>query len=194
MVSAGTFRSDLYFRINVISIFLPALRERPNDIPALASHFIQRFNAENDRHIALTDSAQSVLQHCYWPGNVRELENCIERVATMTRNDRVDMQDFPCTHNRCLTQVLHFVKKDDAVAPAETEMISYEAPQAPGQAGARPAEPAVGDGKPEGERERLIWAMEQARGVRAKAARLLNITGRQMGYALKKYDINVPRF
>ncbi|MEN3111921.1 nif-specific transcriptional activator NifA [Uliginosibacterium paludis] len=204
MVSAGTFRSDLYFRINVISIFLPPLRERPNDIPALASHFLQRFNEENDRHIALTDAAQGVLQHCYWPGNVRELENCIERVATMTRTDRVDMHDFPCTHNRCLTQVLHFVKKDDAVAPAEAGAVGLEAPQAPAgfTPGASPATPAssapagsaAADGKPEGERERLIWAMEQARGVRAKAARLLNITGRQMGYALKKYDIQVRRF
>jgi len=195
MISAGTFRSDLYFRINVISIFLPALRERPNDIPALASHFLQRFNIENDRHISLTDAAQGVLQHCYWPGNVRELENCIERVATMTRSDRVDMSDFPCTHNRCLTQVLHFVKKDDAVAPVETHEAEAPAqPAFPGSADISESDEPAPDGKPEGERERLIWAMEQARGVRAKAARLLNITGRQMGYALKKYDIQVRRF
>ena len=195
MISAGTFRSDLYFRINVISIFLPALRERPNDIPALASHFLQRFNIENDRHISLTDAAQGVLQHCYWPGNVRELENCIERVATMTRSDRVDMSDFPCTHNRCLTQVLHFVKKDDAVAPVETHGAEAPAqPAFPGSADISESDEPAPDGKPEGERERLIWAMEQARGVRAKAARLLNITGRQMGYALKKYDIQVRRF
>jgi len=192
MISAGTFRSDLYFRINVVSIYLPALRERPDDIPALAHHFIERFNAENERRISLTDSAKSVLQHCYWPGNVRELENCIERVATMSRTDRVEKNDFPCTHNRCLTQVLHFVRKDDAVAAIEAGPdLSPPLVNVPASI---PTEVAPVDDKPEGERERLIWAMEQARGVRAKAARLLNITGRQMGYALKKHDIKVRRF
>lgn len=207
MISAGTFRSDLYFRINVVSIFLPPLRERPDDIPALASHFISRFNAENQRRIAFTDAAQAVLQHCYWPGNVRELENCIERVATMSRGNRVDSDDFPCAHNRCLTQVLHFVKKDDAVAPVEANPEAEEATATAAAAPAAPAipsspaprapaasEPILADGKPEGERERLIWAMKEARGVRAKAARLLNITSRQIGYALKKHNINVRRY
>lgn len=194
MVSAGTFRSDLYFRINVISIFLPPLRERPNDIPALANHFLQRFNVENERHITLSEAAHAVLQHCYWPGNVRELENCIERVATMTRSERIDINDFPCTHNRCLTQVLHFVKKDDAVAPVEAGVSLPQAMPPEHPEASTPKHPAAADGKPEGERERLIWAMEQSRGVRAKAARLLNITVRQMSYALKKHDIEVRRF
>lgn len=191
MVAAGTFRADLYFRINVVSIFLPALRERREDLPALTQHFLDRFNRENDRNMRLAPSSQAVIMHCYWPGNVRELENCIERTATMAQHDAIEAADFPCSVNRCLTQVLHFVKKDDAVAPVVVEEAeSCSTPET-----AAPARPVVAGGdKPDGERERLVWAMEQCGWVQAKAARLLNITPRQMGYALKKYDIEVRRF
>jgi Nif-specific regulatory protein len=200
MVAAGTFRADLYFRINVVSIFLPALRERREDISALAQHFLERFNKENDRQMALATGGEEVLMHCYWPGNVRELENCIERTATMSQHDAIDRGDFPCSANRCLTQVLHFMKKDDAVSPVLSVPVpetvgaggplSSETERAPLPAAGRP----LGSEKPEGERERLIWAMEQCGWVQAKAARLLNITPRQMGYALQKHDIEVRRF
>ncbi|HEY9191324.1 MAG TPA: nif-specific transcriptional activator NifA, partial [Methyloversatilis sp.] len=129
MVAAGTFRADLYFRINVVSIFLPALRERREDIPALTRHFLERFNRENDRSMKLAPSGQAVMMHCYWPGNVRELENCIERTATMAHHDAIEASDFPCSANRCLTQVLHFVKKDDAVSPVAV-LINADAPEA----------------------------------------------------------------
>ncbi|MDP3290231.1 MAG: sigma 54-interacting transcriptional regulator, partial [Methyloversatilis sp.] len=206
MVAAGTFRADLYFRINVVSIFLPSLRERREDIPALTRHFLERFNRENDRTMKLAPSGQTVMMKCYWPGNVRELENCIERTATMAHHDSIEASDFPCSANRCLTQVLHFVKKDDAVSPVlvsaalhhpddaseDDAALVAEAP-ARVDAGALAARPADDD-KPQGERERLVWAMEQCGWVQAKAARLLNITPRQMGYALKKHDIEVRRF
>ncbi|WP_018412876.1 nif-specific transcriptional activator NifA [Methyloversatilis thermotolerans] len=196
MVAAGTFRADLYFRINVVSIFLPPLRERRDDLPALAQHFVDRFNRENDRQMRIAPSGQAVIMHCYWPGNVRELENCIERTATMAHHDAIEASDFPCSANRCLTQVLHFVKKDDAVAPVEATVGAAEddAESCSPSGMTLPVRPAVGGEKPDGERERLIWAMEQCGWVQAKAARLLNITPRQMGYALKKYDIEVRRF
>ncbi|MDP3872102.1 MAG: nif-specific transcriptional activator NifA [Methyloversatilis sp.] len=206
MVAAGTFRADLYFRINVVSIFLPSLRERREDIPALTRHFLERFNRENDRTMKLAPSGQTVMMQCYWPGNVRELENCIERTATMAHHDSIEASDFPCSANRCLTQVLHFVKKDDAVSPVLVSAALHHpddasaddaavaaAPPARVDAGASAARP-TDDDKPQGERERLVWAMEQCGWVQAKAARLLNITPRQMGYALKKYDIEVRRF
>ncbi|WP_341674854.1 nif-specific transcriptional activator NifA [Niveibacterium sp. SC-1] len=198
MVAAGTFRSDLYFRINVVSIFLPALRERREDITALARHFLERFNKENDRQMALSADGEEVLMHCYWPGNVRELENCIERTATMSQHDAIDRRDFPCSANRCLTQVLHFMNKDDAVSP----LVSAPVPETVGGDDSAGAErmPQAAPGrqfsaeKPQGERERLIWAMEQCGWVQAKAARLLNISPRQMGYALQKHNIEVRRF
>jgi Nif-specific regulatory protein len=195
MVAAGTFRADLYFRINVVSIFLPALRERREDIPALTQHFLERFNRENDRNMKLTQGGQAVMMHCYWPGNVRELENCIERTATMAHHDAIEASDFPCSVNRCLTQVLHFVKKDDAVSPVANESADSDAESCSPPGDAAPvSRPAPSDDKPDGERDRLVWAMEQCGWVQAKAARLLNITPRQMGYALKKYDIEVRRF
>jgi Nif-specific regulatory protein len=93
MVENGTYRADLYYRINVIPIFLPALRERADDIPALAEHFVARFNEENQRAVRITPEAIRELMARRWPGNVRELENCIERAAIMARGDTIDAAD-----------------------------------------------------------------------------------------------------
>ena len=244
MVQAGEFRADLYYRINVISIQLPPLRERRGDIPAMAQHFLDRFNRENGRQSRFDVSAVRVLSSCYWPGNVRELENCVERTATMAGNGVITDLAFPCRENRCLTQVLHHIDREDAVRPGRHGVIPiHEVPQgragqaaeagaalpappslpsaavdalsdAAGHADPEPAEddaldaeddalpslaaglpaPANADGKPEGERERLIWAMERCGWVQAKAARLLKISPRQMGYALRKHGIEVRKF
>ena len=223
MVQAGEFRADLYYRINVVSILLPPLRERREDIPAMAQHFLERFNRENDKATQFSPEAMRVLASCYWPGNVRELENCVERTATMASNDVITDLAFPCRENRCLTQVLHHIDREDAVRPSRLADIPItEVPMAPPRQPAfsdagdsRPADldamdsgfsaplaPSAGSGttapraddKPEGERERLIWAMERCGWVQAKAARLLKITPRQMGYALQKHGIEVRKF
>jgi Nif-specific regulatory protein len=209
MVQRGEYRADLYYRINVVSIFLPPLRERRADIPPLVAHFIDRYNKENRRQLRVTPEAMAVLTHCYWPGNVRELENCIERTATMVQGDTIRDLAFPCKQNRCLTQTLHFVDKADAVAA-----ISGLPTSRPGATAAAPAPDANGVTRigptsqvappadrrelpaepPDGERERLIWAMEQCGWVQAKAARLLRVTPRQLGYALAKNNIEVRKF
>jgi Nif-specific regulatory protein len=207
MVQRGEYRADLYYRINVVSIFLPPLRERRADIPLLVAHFIDRFNKENRRVLKVSPEAMKVLTSCYWPGNVRELENCIERTATMVAGDTIRDFAFPCKQNRCLTQTLHFLDKADAVAavaalapPTRRE----SAPDEPADDGVTRIGPthnlppppggAVGSEPPEGERERLIWAMEQCGWVQAKAARLLRVTPRQLGYALQKNRIEVRKF
>lgn len=250
MVQRGEYRADLYYRINVVSIFLPPLRERRDDIAPLVSHFVDRYNKENRRQLKVTPEAMQVLTHCYWPGNVRELQNCIERTATMVRGDAIRDLAFPCRTNRCLTQTLHHIDKEDAVAPAQTSNTLHFAgrtsgglPTAAGGHGS-PAHPAhhssapsqpvrqpapvypsdLGDAEddddddvlrigpterlgdasalpprqfgnepPGGERERLIWAMEQCGWVQAKAARLLRVTPRQLGYALQKHRIEVRK-
>jgi Nif-specific regulatory protein len=209
MVAAGEFRADLYYRINVVSIFLPPLRERREDIPLMVEHFLSRFNRENSRKVKATPKAMKVLTSCYWPGNVRELENCVERTATMALNEDLTDLSFPCHDNRCLTQVLHYVDREDAVKPGRPVSIPIaEAPararegyaggmgdhEAASHDDAASAGSASTDDKPHGERERLVWAMERCGWVQAKAARLLNITPRQMGYALQKYDIEVRKF
>jgi len=202
---------------------------RSEDIPAMAQHFLDRFNRENDKATQFSPEAMRVLASCYWPGNVRELENCVERTATMAANDLITDLAFPCRENRCLTQVLHHIEREDAVRPSRlAEIPITEVPMAPpprqpaytgggtDAADSRPAEldapdsafgappaPSAGasakavslaDDKPEGERERLIWAMERCGWVQAKAARLLKITPRQMGYALQKHGIEVRKF
>jgi Nif-specific regulatory protein len=165
-----------------------------------------------------------VLTHCYRPGNVRELENCIERTATMVRGETITDTAFPCQHQRCLTQTLHHLDKDDAVAAVGSSSPSPSArhpvipiqpaaadSRAPDAAHAGPAGPlrigpgeriaeamperryAEGSAAPSGERERLIWALEQCGWVQAKAARLLKITPRQMGYALQRHQIEVQK-
>ena len=208
MVAAGEFRADLYYRINVVSIFLPPLRERREDIPLMVEHFLARFNRENSRKVKVTPRAMKVLSSCYWPGNVRELENCVERTATMAHNEDLTDLSFPCHDNRCLTQVLHHVDREDAVKPGRpigipiTEVPLRPAPPAmpsdseadDGHGPQAATSSSSSDDKPDGERERLIWAMEKCGWVQAKAARLLNITPRQMGYALQKYDIEVRKF
>lgn len=206
MVASGEFRADLYYRINVVSIFLPPLRERREDIPLMVEHFLSRFNRENSRKVKVTPRALKVLTSCYWPGNVRELENCVERTATMALTEDLTDLSFPCHDNRCLTQVLHYIDREDAVRPGKPVNIPItEVPARPQLPQHRDAGHETFDGddgialvssddKPDGERDRLIWAMEKCGWVQAKAARLLNITPRQMGYALQKYDIEVRKF
>jgi Nif-specific regulatory protein len=174
-----------------------------------------------------------VLSSCYWPGNVRELENCIERTATMLQGDMLRDVGFGCKQNRCLTQTLHSLDKDDAVAavrtplsvismpsgrawpggsvPAATSGVAQTDPYAGPEAADTPPGPdgvtvigptrhlpprpvAAPAAEPQGERERLIWAMEQCGWVQAKAARLLRLTPRQMGYALQKNLIEIRKF
>jgi Nif-specific regulatory protein len=207
MVQRGEYRADLYYRINVVSIALPALRERRDDIPALVRHFVERFNRDNGRALEVTPEAMQVMQQCYWPGNVRELENCIERTATMASSDLIRDTAFPCRQNRCLTKTLHELDKDDAVAAATgpaVATVSLPLPRMPAAgvplrtgpaeklAEAAPPRSFV-DAPPEGERERLIWALERCGWVQAKAARLLKVTPRQMGYALQRHRIEVRK-
>ncbi len=82
-VARNEFRADLYYRISVVPMLMPPLRERRSDIPQLAGEFLRRFNEENDRALSLDASALEVLMGCGFPGNVRELENCVQRTATL---------------------------------------------------------------------------------------------------------------
>ncbi len=210
MVQRGEYRADLYYRINVVSIFLPPLRERRADIPPLVAHFIDRYNKENRKQLRITPEAMKVLASCYWPGNVRELENCIERTATMIQGDTIRDLAFPCKQNKCLTQTLHFMEKADAVAVAQgrSDTGSVPDPGTRANTGTAPSPTVIGPTRglpakssderlmpePVDERERLIWAMEQCGWVQAKAARLLKLTPRQLGYALQKNRIEVRKF
>src|SRR4249919_1325504 len=104
-IRAGRFREDLYFRLNVIPIFVPALRERPDDIARLADHFMAEFAREYGRRIkAFEAGAVSALQHYVWPGNVRELRNVIERLMIMVPGDAISSSDLSFLDPAALTR------------------------------------------------------------------------------------------
>ncbi|MCA9568922.1 MAG: sigma-54-dependent Fis family transcriptional regulator, partial [Myxococcales bacterium] len=95
-VDAGSFRADLYYRLNVVPIRVPPLRERADDVPLLAQHFLVRFVRKNRKELAgITPEAIEALCGWPWPGNVRELENAIERAVVLCRGDRIDVGDLP---------------------------------------------------------------------------------------------------
>jgi DNA-binding NtrC family response regulator len=98
LVAQQQFRQDLYYRINVVNIRLPGLRERPGDVALLAGHFLRRLSREMGREIlGFTDAALAALQRYAWPGNVRELENAVERAVVLCRRPQIDVEDLPET-------------------------------------------------------------------------------------------------
>jgi Nif-specific regulatory protein len=210
-VAKKEFRADLYYRISVVPMMLPPLRERKGDIPLLANEFLKRFNVQNDRSLAFTPSAIEVLTHCYFPGNVRELDNCVQRTATLVQGNSIVADDFACRHDECLSAVLwkgreHLSPVQQPLPPRPRSAVPLPVVPQPVAAGPiPPAEPVDRAGATRqgedallapaaSERERLIDAMERAGWVQAKAARILGLTPRQIGYALKKHEVEIKRF
>ncbi|MGB9117214.1 nif-specific transcriptional activator NifA [Bradyrhizobium sp.] len=205
-VARKEFRADLYYRISVVPMLMPPLRERRSDIPQLAGEFLKRFNGDNGRSLTFDTTAMEVLMGCGFPGNVRELENCVQRTATLAHGPSIVMEDFACRRNECLSAMLW--KGHSEVAPQRLRP-AIPLPVLPaasaggatntGTSSSQPATDSVA--KPAGsaeanwaqlpERDRFIAAMEKSGWVQAKAARILGLTPRQIGYALKKHGIEV---
>jgi two-component system response regulator AtoC len=95
MVKEGTFRADLYYRLDILPIRLPALRERPEDIPLLARHFLDSMNRRFEREVTLSEEALALMRGYGWPGNVREMENLVERLVVLNRTGIIEVGDFP---------------------------------------------------------------------------------------------------
>ncbi len=93
LIRAGQFREDLYYRLSVVTIQLPSLEERAEDIPLLVQHFLERFNQRNQRHVNISEEAVKLLASMSWPGNVRELENLIERLAIFAATDEISAEE-----------------------------------------------------------------------------------------------------
>ncbi len=206
-VARNEFRADLYYRISVVPILLPPLRDRPSDIPLLANEFLKRFNKENERALALDRGAIDVLMACCFPGNVRELENCVRRTATLAQGEAIVANDFACRHNECLSSVLWKGHSEPTSARRQPEIPLPVVARPPAMAKpspvvrpppAAPTSPEDAAGSVEEgdltDRDRLVDAMERAGWVQAKAARLLGLTPRQIGYALKKHGVEIKRF
>ncbi len=180
MVRAGTFREDLYYRLNVVPISLPPLRARHGDIPILIDHFLERFNRQNRRHVRLAPDLLALMARYHWPGNVRELQNCIERLVVLT-------------DPACRLVTLDTVPVSLRAYFGDMRQVTT-APRVP--AGVEP----IGQASPleaslqEIERQRLLEALERTGWVQARTARLLGLTPRQVAYKIRKYGFKgMPR-
>jgi len=217
-VDAGDFREDLYYRLNVMPIALPALRERSEDIPDLARFLVGRLGEQQGRRLTLQEAALRRLTQYAWPGNVRELENCLERAAVMSDTGVIDADLIRLDRFRQSPPAVARTQRETAVSMVGSHASgvagapTLSAPRArnPGSlppmggasAGDGPAptfvEPYAADENAEAgelsERDRVIAAFEQAGWVQAKAARLLGMTPRQIAYRIQILDIEVKQF
>jgi DNA-binding NtrC family response regulator len=161
-VEAGRFRLDLYYRLNVISLQLPALRERPEDIPLLVAHFLNKYAAINHKQISgVQQQVLQYLQHADWPGNVRELENVVERAVVLAKEPIIGLAELPA----------HFQAKE----PGPTS----------GDYFALPRHATLADI----EREAIVQALEYCSGNRQATARSLNIGLATLYRKLKEYRL-----
>ena len=162
MVKDGKFREDLYYRLNVIPIDLPPLRERGDDIKQLVNFFIERSMKNHKKIVTITDEAMEALCSYPWPGNVRELENTIERIVLMGNEEGISKFDM-----LLLLPALNDQKLKSEYKPISKKVLTLE----------------------ELEKEAIIEALENNDFNQSSAAIELGITLRQIGYKIKKYEI-----
>ena len=163
-VEDGTFRGDLYYRLNVFPIYMPPLRERKTDILLLADHFLEKYAKENDKDIRrFSTPAIDMLMAYHWPGNVRELENCIERSVLLCEEGVIHSYHLPPTlQTGEESDTLPAMSLEEAVANLEREM--------------------------------LIDALKNARGNITQAATILKTTVRKFAYKAKRYGIDYKHY
>ena len=163
MVAAGTFRSDLYYRLNVVSLAVPPLRARPTDIPLLAATFLRKFTAEHAREVdGFDDHALAIMQRYSWPGNVRELSNAVERAVVMSTGNTLFAEDLPQT----IVQACRQSGGEDVAPKLLKELVrSFE--------------------------ERVITgALERNQGNRSRTASELGISRRALLYKLHEFNLD----
>jgi two-component system response regulator PilR (NtrC family) len=170
MVAKGTFRQDLFYRLNVINIKTPSLRERQDDIPLLANHFLQKYNEKLNKSIAsISTEAMNILKGYSYPGNVRELENMIERTVALESGSTILPESLPPMVN---TSSGRKMASSNEIEIGESGL---DLDKVMGQI----------------EKELLVKAIHTAGGVKKKAAKLLNISFRSMRYRVEKYNLGV---
>ncbi len=168
-VQAGSFREDLYYRLNVITVELPPLRRRSEDIPLLVQHFLKKYTRENDKRLeTVAPAAMELLLDYSWPGNVRELENVIERAVVLSRGDELDV---------------------DLLAPSLRQSATATAPTTTVPINGVSFNEAVGGFK----RQLIIRALQATGGVQKAAAELLDLKPTTLHEMMKRLDISVDR-
>lgn len=164
MVKNSDYREDLYWRLNVVPVFLPPVRERREDVPLLIEHFLARFSMAAGRDVTMTPEAMRLLLRYPWPGNIRELENTMQRLVVLAEDDAIGAGDLP----------MH--------------LLMHDLPDEPSASG--PVRGMTLEDEVEAlERRRILAALRKHAHVQARAARELGITARQLGYKMRKYDI-----
>ncbi len=165
LIGGGLFREDLYYRLNVVNLALPALRERKEDIPLLAQHFLQVFAAKNSKRIkGFTPRAMDCLLRHHWPGNVRELMNAVERAVVLSRGDYLDQADF----------ALETCNQDTEAGTAQAQSRVESLANLP---------------LAEVERRTILETLEAVGGNKSEAARRLGITRKTLHKKLKQYGV-----
>ncbi|MBI4683497.1 MAG: sigma-54-dependent Fis family transcriptional regulator [Nitrospirae bacterium] len=160
LIELQKFREDLYFRLNVLSVKIPPLRERRDDIPLLVAHFLEKFSGNKKR---FSKEAIELLKNYQWKGNVRELENITERMILLCDSEVIDVEHLP-------DEISSVSKAEKVVVPAggmDIEMLMENT-----------------------EKAYLLKALEKTNGVKTEAAKLLNLTFRSLRHKLKKYGID----
>ena len=169
MLEEGTFREDLYFRLNVVSLVTPPLRERKEDIPLLIEHFLKKYNWKMGRKIqSITPAALDILMNYDFTGNIRELENIIERAIVFSDGQVLDTDSLPIELSR------HSQRKPVA---SETDQVIPV---------------FVGENLADVEKKLILSTLEHLKGDKAAAARVLNISERKLWYKLKEYRETAP--
>jgi two-component system, NtrC family, response regulator AtoC len=165
-VKEGAFRQDLYYRLNVIQLVVPSLRERPEDILPLTRFFVEHYNRKFRRAIeGLSQEAEDLLLAHNWPGNVRELRNAVERAMILEESNVIAAASLPIA-----------VRSSTAAATISATAAS-------------PAEAVDGMSLIEQEKRLLIHALQKASGNQTQAARLLSITRDTLRYKMKKFNL-----
>ncbi len=160
-VKEGAFREDLFYRLNVVMMSIPPLRERKEDIPVLIDHFLKRYAEENRKGIdGLSREAQDLLLKYDYPGNVRELENIIERAVVIAREDVISVEDLPFREG--MEEALEGRRAEESLLRGSIEEL---------------------------EKKLIVEAMEKAGDHQTRAAELLGISERMLRYKLKKYGL-----
>jgi Nif-specific regulatory protein len=181
MVRKGEFREDLFYRLNVIPLNLPPLRERYEDVKLLIEHYLGRFMKEHRKSMHFSKAAMELLLEYPWPGNIRELQNTMERIVLICPEGELQPE--------MLNHVLPFNYQKLYMQPEPAVMMQPQhAPSLPPQK-ETPSAPMTKKTLHELEREAILQALIDSHGVQTKAARLLGMTARQIGYKIKQYAI-----
>ncbi|MFA6196601.1 MAG: sigma 54-interacting transcriptional regulator [Sulfurimonas sp.] len=185
MVKNGTFREDLFYRLNVIPVNLPPLRERYEDVKLLVEHYLHKFMQEHRKQMSFSKPALEILLDYPWPGNIRELQNTMERIVLICPNGIIepDMLNHVLPFNY---QKLHMPVEPTPtyitpVIPVAISGLNHESPQ--------PTPRLTKSSLLDMEKESIIAALIEHRGIQTKAAAQLGMTARQIGYKIQKYGI-----